>query len=493
MMRTVFIICLALFISPLLPAPAFADGAVSGSFSTADNISPAAVIDLSIAGRSSNSITLRWTAPGDDASSGTAAQYAIRYSISPITSEADWDAATPAVGIPSPHLAGSIETVEIPGLAAARTFWFALKTADDVPNWSALSNTASGTTTEAFPEWWLTWQPTVTGVPLPEPPVPPRPRMEIRIDDELFFGELDEKGALLNTEEFMSADGAIGMMIQEGTLVTDEEDNHVNLIVIEPGGPFVGTQEYFKVLTIYRFEPSAIFTRPILLKLRYDPQALSDPANEANLRLALYEPAGEGWLILPSSVDDLPGTVQGWTTSVSTIGLLEPRLHRPAAPVIPAAAPQAPPQPVPARLRAVSLALDSREVNPGESVTVTARVINEGDLAGAFNVPIMVDGLSITVKNIYLEPRQEKNLVARLTAGKAGLHQVEIGTLRERFMVTSIVPPVSARLMGFPGLLDLTLTVMVSGAISMVILTYFERRRRKKRPDTRPTAAGTLK
>src|SRR4030067_625657 len=117
----------------------------------------------------------------------------------------------------------------------------------------------------------MTGQPTVTGVPLPEPPVPPRPRMEIRIDDELFFGELDEKGALLNTEEFMSADGAIGMMIQEGTLVTDEEDNHVNLIVIEPGGPFVGTQEYFKVLTIYRFEPSAIFTRPILLKLPYDP------------------------------------------------------------------------------------------------------------------------------------------------------------------------------------------------------------------------------
>ncbi|MFH1647165.1 MAG: hypothetical protein ABID71_05750 [Chloroflexota bacterium] len=493
MMRTVFIICLAWFISSLLPAPAFADGAVNGSFSTSDNISPATVIDLSIAGRSYNSITLRWTAPGDDGNSGTAAQYAIRYAASPITSEAAWAASTPVSGIPSPHAPGSTETFVVRGLFSSRTYWFALKTADDVPNWSALSNTAGGTTTEAIPEWMVPWQPTITEEPVPEPPVPPRPRMEVRIENELFFGDLDEEGALLNTEEFMSTDGAIGMTIQEGTLVTDEEDNHVNLIVIEPGGPFGGTQEDFKVLGIYHFKPSAIFTRPILLKLRYDPQALADPANAGQLRLALYEPAWEGWLILPSSVDDPPGTVQGWTTRVSTIGLLEPRLHRPAAPAIPAAAPQPPPQPAPARLRAISLTLDSREVNLGESVTVTARVINEGDLAGAFNVPIMVDGLSITVKNIYLESRQEKNLVARLTAGKAGLHQVEIGTIRERFMVTSIVPPVGARLMGFPWLLDLIFAVMISGAISMVILTYFERRRRKKRPATRPAAAGTLK
>ena len=92
-----------------------------------------------------NSITISWTSPGDDGNSGTAAQYDIRYSLSTIT-DANWNAASQVSGEPTPASAGSAEEFEVFGLQPSTTYYFAIKTADEVPNWSTLSNIAVKTT-----------------------------------------------------------------------------------------------------------------------------------------------------------------------------------------------------------------------------------------------------------------------------------------------------------------------------------------------------------
>ena len=104
---------------------------------------PAAVTDLAISGGTSNSVTLVWTAPGDDGNAGTATTYDIRYHTSGIT-EGNWNAATQCNGEPSPQSAGNGETFTVNGLNAGTHYWFALKTADEVPNWSGLSDVPSG-------------------------------------------------------------------------------------------------------------------------------------------------------------------------------------------------------------------------------------------------------------------------------------------------------------------------------------------------------------
>ncbi len=108
---------------------------------------PANIANLSVSNPTQSSLDLSWTAPGDDGSSGTAAEYDIRYSTSTIT-DANWDAATQVTGEPAPQLAGSAESMTISGLNANTTYYFAIKTADEVPNWSGLSNIASGATSE---------------------------------------------------------------------------------------------------------------------------------------------------------------------------------------------------------------------------------------------------------------------------------------------------------------------------------------------------------
>ena len=113
----------------------------------ADTTPPAAISDLQAGNPTADSIELTWTAPGDDGTGGgPATAYDIRYSTSQIASEADWDSATPASGVPAPAAPLSAENFTVTGLNSATTYYFAIKTADEVPNWSTLSNSPSATT-----------------------------------------------------------------------------------------------------------------------------------------------------------------------------------------------------------------------------------------------------------------------------------------------------------------------------------------------------------
>ncbi len=111
-----------------------------------DSTPPAAVSDLKAAAVSALSATLEWTAPGDDGNTGQARSYQLRYSTAPITA-GNFNDATPVPNLPQPGPAGTKQSVAVAGLASGATYYFALKTADEFGNLSALSNVISATTT----------------------------------------------------------------------------------------------------------------------------------------------------------------------------------------------------------------------------------------------------------------------------------------------------------------------------------------------------------
>ena len=111
-----------------------------------DDVAPSEVNDLAASNPTLDSITLTWTATGDDAGSGTASFYDIRYSTSEIT-VTNWDTATHASGEPKPQSSGSLETFTVTGLSDGTTYYFAMKVIDNVGNQSELSNVVSETTT----------------------------------------------------------------------------------------------------------------------------------------------------------------------------------------------------------------------------------------------------------------------------------------------------------------------------------------------------------
>lgn len=110
-----------------------------------DTTAPAAVTNLAAGIPTASSIPLTWTAPGDDGNTGTAASYDVRYSTATIT-EVNWASATQATGEPSPGVAGTAQSFTVSGLSSNTSYYFALKTSDEVPNISGLSNVVSATT-----------------------------------------------------------------------------------------------------------------------------------------------------------------------------------------------------------------------------------------------------------------------------------------------------------------------------------------------------------
>jgi len=108
----------------------------------------AGAIPAAHAQTTATTVRLTWTTPGDDSLSGIAAQFDLRYSTSAITA-ANFASATRWTATPAPAAPGTSQSATVTGLTPNTTYWFAIKTADEVPNWSAISNIVTRTTLAA--------------------------------------------------------------------------------------------------------------------------------------------------------------------------------------------------------------------------------------------------------------------------------------------------------------------------------------------------------
>jgi hypothetical protein len=97
-----------------------------------------------------SSVTLKWTAPGDDGKTGTATAYDIRFSRNPITA-ANFSAASKLTSLLIPGPAGTQQQFTIFGLTPGALYYFAVKSVDEAGNWSTISNVVSypGSTVDA--------------------------------------------------------------------------------------------------------------------------------------------------------------------------------------------------------------------------------------------------------------------------------------------------------------------------------------------------------
>ena len=145
--RVLSVVILLAVLLPLSPAPSLMARRAPLSSAeerpmgpAADTSAPAAVTNLvASTGATSGTVELSWVAPGDDATAGTATSYIVRYNTSPIT-DANWDTSTDVSGEPIPSPAGSVESMIVSGLMPGQRYYFAIKTQDEVPNTSGISN-----------------------------------------------------------------------------------------------------------------------------------------------------------------------------------------------------------------------------------------------------------------------------------------------------------------------------------------------------------------
>ncbi len=115
-----------------------------------DTTAPAQITTLQVETIEMESISLRWTAVGDDGTTGTADAYIVRYSTSEITPQ-NWAQATTFDNDLDPQMAGVSEMLMVTGLTSSTTYYFAVKAIDNSENQSTLSNVVSAETS-AIPD-----------------------------------------------------------------------------------------------------------------------------------------------------------------------------------------------------------------------------------------------------------------------------------------------------------------------------------------------------
>ncbi|WP_434382805.1 lamin tail domain-containing protein [Melittangium boletus] len=106
--------------------------ATSSAFTIVDDVPPAVPV-VTQSGSTASSVTVAWTAVGDDGTAGTATRQELRYATTDITSEASFAAAT-LVTTGAPKAAGSAESAVISGLQQGRDYYVALKVTDNAGN-----------------------------------------------------------------------------------------------------------------------------------------------------------------------------------------------------------------------------------------------------------------------------------------------------------------------------------------------------------------------
>jgi formylglycine-generating enzyme required for sulfatase activity len=105
----------------------------------ADKVVPGRVTDLRVLDVGDSTVTLTWTAPGDNGTTGTVESYELRW-FNSVLSEPDWTAGTVVGPLPVPSVAGTHETAVLRGVPGGAMRYFALKSRDAAGNWSIISN-----------------------------------------------------------------------------------------------------------------------------------------------------------------------------------------------------------------------------------------------------------------------------------------------------------------------------------------------------------------
>jgi hypothetical protein len=111
--------------------------------------------DFAVWTTTDDTVTLGWTAPGDDGMDGYATLYDARYLPGEPVSDSNWALTHSAFDEPVPGRAGSPEQFTVIGLTEGTTYYFAGKAVDDSDNTSGISPSVAATTDLADPGDWV--------------------------------------------------------------------------------------------------------------------------------------------------------------------------------------------------------------------------------------------------------------------------------------------------------------------------------------------------
>ncbi|MGD0352146.1 MAG: fibronectin type III domain-containing protein [Dehalococcoidia bacterium] len=424
-----YIILLSLLLC-LAPAQAYADNSITGSFTVGGN-----TITLAVGDPTYTSLTLTWNSPQLTPGWGPATQYDIRYSLSPITTEAEWQAAIQLATPPTPQPPGSPETLLVIGLNPCTTYYFAIKAADATGTWTPLSNTPQGTTlcysgggggggggqgssagglSASFYACPLTLTADVQGNIT---------TASMTKDGVLCEACLAKDSSGKNTLELdkdtkvMLAGNIVPLLLKvkiaSNSLPTDE-----NTMIVGP------VYEFAAYASASETTPSPIAISPSArLILSYDPSKLPEKTTE--VFIDDYD-STKGWLPLtpvPGAVAEI-GKAHGLLNHFSLFAVLA-KFEEAA----------------PAKFEVSNLTVSPTQTQLNQEITVSVNVANTGGKNGDYSLELKIDGAVKSTTQVTVAAGKSQVVNFTTTGDTAGKHQVEVAGLVGEFEVIKASVP----------------------------------------------------
>ncbi len=263
--------------------------------------------------------------------------------------------------------------------------------------------------------------PPVGGGGLGRPPPPPG-TTDVR-------GEVSPVGVFLESVTAISEDELCSLNIPEGTVGLTEElepPTKITMVIMDEPPPL--PEDAHIVGLAYDFGPDgATFDPPITLTFTSDLGDLPEGVDPEDLVIAYWD--GDEWVELDSEVDTENNTITAPVSHFTTFAVIA---RAPAAP---------PPALAPAAFTSSSLTVSPREVDIGETVTISILVANTGEEEGSYTITLKIDGMVEETKEITLTGGASETVTFVTAKDKAGTYSVGVDGLTGSFTVTGVALP----------------------------------------------------
>lgn len=324
-------------------------------------------------------------------------------------------------------------------------------------------------------------------VPATTPEETGKPARYVEIDmlGQTFSARVDANNRLI--DRLVIADGGLDftVVLEAGTKITGRDGAAVSRIELSLEDTALAVPDGLLVLSpVYRLTGYGItddgvtsqinFTPRVSLSIRYDTTIL--PEFVFLPFVAQYDN-----LVGPEQLPIAPGIIEsGIATGLTDHASLFVVLTReaPTPPELPEEFEVGPIiiDPVTPILEAGSLILNSRQIQEGESVTISITVTNLSDIEGSTELYLVVDGIVRMVKEVTLAAETSQVVTFELQDLAAGSHQIRIAGLTEQFEV------IRAELLpAGEGFNWLVIDLSVAAAILVGAFFLYRRTRRERR------------
>jgi len=144
----------------------------------------------------------------------------------------------------------------------------------------------------------------------PPPPSPPHLELQVNVLGHITPVDIGEDSVLAGVVIATSSDGRVTLTFAEGTQVLSPDGNPPAEITVETMLDPPDTPDGYHVIEAFYFGPDGASFSPLIeIAIRYDPDALPQGVNEANLVIAYYDEAAGEWVFVTGVVHPAANTV----------------------------------------------------------------------------------------------------------------------------------------------------------------------------------------